>query len=137
MGIQEPVHQKLLDTAVAYVVDGKATIIDGTTPGLVKPTDDKKQDLLLISASQGPLRTTVTFRKPLKSSDPGFDIDLTKDHSYVVGWAMHRSLDDRNRVHEYRGLWKINFFNNAAKHEKFDLNPQGWLDEKKKCMPCK
>lgn len=136
MGIQEPVHRKLLDTATGWVKDGVVGLIDGTTPGLVQPKDDKKQDLQVLSSRQDETGTWIKFRKRLKSPDPKWDVTIERKKTYLVGWAVHRTVDDRNRVHQYRGLFEINFFSDKRFYTPEVPQHPGVHDSKGNCLKC-
>ncbi len=102
VGAEDGIHEQG-DTWLVWVDDWDGTpyVQDRWSVSLTSPRLDKKQDLKIVSGYQTLTHTSVTFTRPLITTDVIHDIQLPIGESVTLAWAISES--DAFQLHQYAG----------------------------------
>ena len=94
------------DLLLFHIVDGKVAFRDMIVKGMGDPRLDKSlggtDDVQVISGKESARQTEITFRLPLKSTDPyDFALEAGKPLWLIMAYSTHDEFDHHSRMRKH------------------------------------
>jgi len=100
------------ETYVGWVSGSSKTFIEGFSNSSSRPDPSSSTISTLLSLEEVNGRTTMTFSRPLRSSQPGY-LQLTPGSEVVIGYAYHDTKDGSwasYPIHNFAGEKRVDLF---------------------------